>query len=243
MTLLIDADWLIYSSCRSCEQDIKWDDHLHTLHCDERDIHEMIDSRIEYYQTIADDKTDVVMCFTEYPTFRHEIFPDYKANRKNKRKPLALYAMVEQISQRYESVSYTGLEGDDVLGLLATSKRYSNSIVVSPDKDMKTVPCTLIASDDMELITKKKADRNWMLQALTGDTTDNFKGLIGCGPVTADKILGDAKTLPDMWDKVVKAYEKKKQTFTDALLTARLSRILREGDFNYKTKEVELWTP
>ena len=243
MTLLIDADWLIYSSCCSCEQDIKWDDHLHTLHCDERDIHEMIDSRIDYYQTIADDKTDVVMCFTEYPTFRHQIFSDYKANRKNKRKPLALYAMVEQIKQRYESVSYTGLEGDDVLGLLATSKRYSNSIVVSPDKDMKTVPCTLIASDDMELITKKKADRNWMLQALTGDTTDNFKGLIGCGPVTADKILGDAKTLPDMWDKVVKAYEKKKQSFTDALLTARLSRILREGDFNYKTKEVELWTP
>ena len=243
MTLLIDADWLIYSSCCSCEQDVKWDENLHTLHCDERDIHEMIDSRIEYYQTIADDKTDVVMCFTEYPTFRHQIFSDYKANRKNKRKPLALYAMVEQIKQRYESVSYTGLEGDDVLGLLATSKRYSNSIVVSPDKDMKTVPCTLIASDDMELITKKKADRNWMLKALTGDTTDNFKGLIGCGPVTADKILGDAKTLSDMWDKVVKAYEKKKQTFTDALLTARLSRILREGDFNYKTKEVELWTP
>ena len=243
MTLLIDADWLIYSSCCSCEQDVKWDDHLHTLHCDERDIHEMIDSRIEYYQTIADDKSDVVMCFTEYPTFRHQIFPEYKANRKNKRKPLALYAIVEQIKQRYESVSYTGLEGDDVLGLLATSKRYSNPIVVSPDKDMRTVPCTLIAGDDMELITKKKADRNWMLQALTGDTTDNFKGLIGCGPVTADKILGDAKTLPDMWNKVVKAYEKKKQTFTDALLTARLSRILREGDFNYKTKEVELWTP
>jgi len=243
MTLLIDADWLIYSSCCSCEQDVKWDENLHTLHCDERDIHEMIDSRIEYYQTIADDKTDVVMCFTEYPTFRHQIFSDYKANRKNKRKPLALYAMVEQIKQRYESVSYTGLEGDDVLGLLATSKRYSNPIVVSPDKDMKTVPCTLIASDDMELITKKKADRHWMIQSLTGDSTDNFKGLIGCGPVTADKILGDAKTLPDMWDKVVEAYEKKKQTFADAILTARLSRILREGDFNYKTKEVELWTP
>jgi len=243
MTLLIDADWLIYSSCCSCEQDIKWDENLHTLHCDERDIHEMIDSRIEYYQNIADDKTDVVMCFTEYPTFRHEIFPEYKANRKNKRKPLALYGIVKQIQQRYESVSYTGLEGDDVLGLLATSKKYSNSIVVSPDKDMKTVPCTLIANDDMELITKKKADRHWMIQALTGDSTDNFKGLIGCGPVTADKILGDAKTLPDMWDKVVEAYEKKKQTFADAILTARLSRILREGDFNYKTKEVELWTP
>ena len=108
---------------------------------------------------------------------------------------------------------------------------------------MKTVPCTLIASDDMELITKKKADRHWMIQSLTGDSTDNFKGLIGCGPVTAEKIIGAAKTLPDMWSNVVEAYEKKKQTFGDAILTARLSRILREGDFNYKTKEVDLWTP
>ena len=53
MTLLIDADWLLYSSCCSCEQDIKWDDNLHTLHADERDVHEMIDGRVAYYQTIA----------------------------------------------------------------------------------------------------------------------------------------------------------------------------------------------
>ena len=243
MTLLIDADWLIYSSCCSCEQDVKWDEHLHTLHCDERDIHEMIDGRVEYYQKIAEDDDDVVMCFTQYPTFRHTIFPDYKANRKSKRKPLALYAMVEQIGQRYKSESYTGLEGDDVMALLATSKKYPNPVIVSPDKDMRTVPCTLLANDDMELITKKKADRHWMIQALTGDTTDNYKGIPGCGPVTAEKILGDAKTLTDMWDKVVAAYEKKKQTFADAVLTAQLARILRKGDYDFKTQEVTLWTP
>ena len=70
MTLLIDADWLLYSSCCACEQDIKWDDNLHTLHADERDVHEMIDGRVSYYQTIAEGDKDVVMCFTEYPTFR-----------------------------------------------------------------------------------------------------------------------------------------------------------------------------
>ena len=243
MTLLIDADWLIYSSCCSCEQDVKWDENLHTLHCDERDIHEMIDGRVEYYQKIADDDDEVVMCFTQYPTFRHTIFPEYKANRKNKRKPLAFHAVIEQINQRYKSASYTGLEGDDVMALLATSKQYPNPVIVSPDKDMRTVPCTLLANDDMELITKKKADRHWMIQSLTGDTTDNYKGIPGCGPVTAEKILGDAKTLPDMWNKVVEAYEKKKQTFADAVLTAQLARILRKGDYDFKTQEVTLWTP
>ena len=243
MTLLIDADWLIYSSCCSCEQDIKWDEHLHTLHADERDIHEMIDGRVEYYQKIAEDNDDVVMCFTQYPTFRHTIFPEYKANRKNKRKPLAFHAVIEQINQKYKSESYTGLEGDDVMALLATSKKYPNPVIVSPDKDMRSVPCTLLANDDMELITKKKADRHWMIQALTGDATDNYKGLEKVGPVTAEKILGDAKTLPDMWDKVVEAYEKKKQTFADAVLTAQLARILRKGDYDFKTQEVTLWTP
>ena len=243
MTLLIDADWLIYSSCCSCEQDIKWDDNLHTLHADERDIHEMIDGRVEYYQKIAEDNDDVVMCFTQYPTFRHTIFPDYKANRKNKRKPLAFHAVIEQINQKYKSESYTGLEGDDVMALLATSKKYPNPVIVSPDKDMRSVPCTLLANDDMELITKKKADRHWMIQALTGDATDNYKGLEKVGPVTAEKILGDAKTLPDMWNKVVEAYEKKKQTFADAVLTAQLARILRKGDYDFKTQEVTLWTP
>ena len=243
MILLIDADWLIYSSCCSCEQDIKWDEHLHTLHADERDIHEMIDGRVEYYQKIAEDNDDVVMCFTQYPTFRHTIFPDYKANRKNKRKPLAFHAVIEQINQKYKSESYTGLEGDDVMALLATSKKYPNPVIVSPDKDMRSVPCTLLANDDMELITKKKADRHWMIQALTGDATDNYKGLEKVGPVTAEKILGDAKTLPDMWNKVVEAYEKKKQTFADAVLTAQLARILRKGDYDFKTQEVTLWTP
>ena len=52
MTLLIDADWLIYSSCCACEQDIQWDTNLHTLHADERDVYEMIDGRVAHYQPL-----------------------------------------------------------------------------------------------------------------------------------------------------------------------------------------------
>ena len=108
---------------------------------------------------------------------------------------------------------------------------------------MRTIPCKLLAGEDLELITKRQANRNWMAQALTGDTTDNYKGLAGVGAVTANKILGDAKELPDMWEIVVKEYEKKQGGYKEALLTARLARILRSGDYNTKTGKVKLWKP
>ena len=167
MTLLIDADWLIYNSCCACEQDTRWNDWEHTLHSDERDILNLIENRLDVYRSIADSKHDIVMCFTSYPTFRHEIFPEYKINRIGKRKPLALKSVIKEVKERYETVAYENLEGDDVLGLLATNGRYKDPIIVSVDKDMRSVPCTLLAGDDMELITKRKADRHWMIQALS----------------------------------------------------------------------------
>ena len=203
----------------------------------------MVDGRVAHYQTIAEGDKNVVMCFTEYPTFRHTIYPEYKANRKHKRKPLGLRKIIEGVRERYTSESYPGLEGDDVMSILATSKKYSDSIIVSVDKDMRSVPCTLLAGDDMELITKRKADRHWMIQALTGDSTDNYFGIDKVGPVTAEKILGEAKTLEQMWEKVVAAYEKKKYNFAAAVLNAQLARILRDGDFDFDTGEVSLWTP
>ena len=243
MTLLIDADWLVYSSCCACEEDTRWNEWQHQLTSDVRECLNCIENRLDVYKSIAEDKHDIVMCFTSNPTFRHEIFPEYKINRIGKRPPLALKNTINKVKERYECISYPNLEGDDVLGLLATNGKYDNPIIVSVDKDMRSVPCTLLAGDDLELITRRKADRHWMIQALTGDSTDNYFGIDKVGPVTAEKILGESKTLEQMWEKVVAAYEKKKYNFSDAVLNAQLARILRDGDFDYKTGEVSLWTP
>ena len=244
MTLLIDADWLIYNSCCACEEDTRWTEHEHTLHSDERDIMNLIDSRIDVFKTIAGEKHDIVMCFTSYPTFRHEIFPEYKIHRVGKRKPLALRSVINNCKKIYDCVSYPNLEGDDVLGLLATNGQYKNPIIVSVDKDMRTIPCKLIAAEEVEHITEKKANRHWFEMSIAGDSTDGIVGVKGTGMVTATKLLADTPdTIDALWSKVAETYTKKGYTLADAILNARLTRILREGDYDYNTGTVKLWNP
>lgn len=217
MTLLIDADWLIYNSCCACEEDTRWTEHEHTLHSDERDIMNLIDSRIDVFKTIAGEKHDIVMCFTSYPTFRHEIFPEYKIHRIGKRKPLALRSVINNCKKIYDCVSYPNLEGDDVLGLLATNGQYKNPIIVSVDKDMRTIPCKLIAAEEVEHITEKKANRHWFEMSIAGDSTDGIVGVKGTGMVTATKLLADTPdTIDALWSKVAETYTKKGYTLADA---------------------------
>tara|TARA_B000000565_G_scaffold71615_1_gene50366 strand:+ start:1801 stop:2535 length:735 start_codon:yes stop_codon:yes gene_type:complete len=244
MTLLIDADWLIYNSCCACEQDTRWTEHEHTLHSDERDIMNLIDNRIDVYKNIAGENHDIIMCFTSYPTFRHEIFPEYKIHRIGRRKPLALRSVINNCKKIYDCVSYPNLEGDDVLGLLATNGQYKNPIIVSVDKDMRTIPCKLIAAEEVEHITEKKANRHWFEMSIAGDSTDGIVGVKGTGMVTATKLLADTPdTIDALWSKVAETYTKKGYTLADAILNARLTRILREGDYDYNTGEVKLWQP
>ena len=46
-----------------------------------------------------------------------------------------------------------------------------------------------------------------------------------------------------MWAKVHQAYVKKKKTYADAIMTARLTRILRDGEYDHMTGDVKLWEP
>jgi len=244
MTLLIDADYLIYSSCAAADKHIKWDLHTWTSYSDERDMMQIIESRIEHYHKIVEEKHDIVMCFSSYPTFRHEIFPEYKIHRIGKRKPLALRSVINNCKKIYDCVSYPNLEGDDVLGLLATNGQYKNPIIVSVDKDMRTIPCKLIAAEEVEHITEKKANRHWFEMSIAGDSTDGIVGVKGTGMVTATKLLADTPdTIDALWSKVAETYTKKGYTLADAILNARLTRILREGDYDYNTGTVKLWNP
>lgn len=246
LTLLIDGDILAYRAAASAEHEIRWDENLWTLHSDLRDA-----QRIFYEQMDAIDDAlpndRKIVALSPKQNFRYRIWPEYKANRKDKRRPMCLEALKEWISSEYEVFQRPDIEADDVLGILATSPYIvsGRKVIVSVDKDFRGVPTSYYDLNRSELvqITEEEANRWHMHQTLTGDAADGYPGCPKVGPKTADKILGDAVTYEEMWPLVVQAYEKQGLSEDYALTMARLARICRRGDYDFKKKEVILWQP
>ena len=128
------------------------------------------------------------------------------------------------------------------MGILATKpENVGKCIIVSDDKDMKTIPSKLYrpTSDEKLTVSQQEADRNFLMQTLTGDATDSYFGIKGIGPKKAEAILGPRPH----WGAVEQAYIKAGMTREDAITQARLARILRWEDWDEKKETVKLWTP
>ncbi|NIV38708.1 MAG: hypothetical protein GWN58_57610, partial [Anaerolineae bacterium] len=91
---------------------------------------------------------------------------------------------VEEWLRKWRDATYMpGLEGDDALGIAATGEYKGRGVIISTDKDMRTIPgrCFIVPhmrgldEAEVETITKKEAVRNTVLQAIIGDTVDNYK--------------------------------------------------------------------
>ncbi|WP_211876477.1 hypothetical protein [Plastoroseomonas hellenica] len=128
--------------------------------------------------------------------------------------------------------------------------------MVSIDKDMKTVPGLYVNADKRDLgaldSSVAQADYWHMYQTLIGDTTDGYTGCPGIGPKKAVAILEpftDREERPGLvdragaWKRIVEVYEKAKLSEAEALVQARVARILRASDYDFKAKAVKLWTP
>ena len=253
---LIDADILAYQAASVAEKPVDWGDGLWTLHSFEHEAQEHFDSMVNNIM----EKTgaeDVTLVWSGSTNWRMDVYPEYKSNRKATRKPLVLKAIREWASNKYFSVSSSNLEGDDVIGMLATDPKLSGKYVICTiDKDMKTIPGSHynFGSDEFFEINNHEADKWHMFQTLTGDATDGYPGCPGIGKVKAEKILNDAinegtpwakphEMQEIMWKHVVAAYDKAGFGEEYALSQARVARILRHGEYDKQTQEVKLWTP
>lgn len=244
--LLIDADVFIYKASAAVQVETKWDDFLWTLHADEDQARRVFTDMLQAVQDALPGYTPI-MALTSTRNFRKDVLPSYKAHRTDTRKPVVHAAMREWVKTEYEHFEVFGMEGDDIMGVLATNGRHPGSVIVTIDKDLKQIPGTHFQykrwaeTGEVVLleIEEEEADYFHLYQTLCGDTTDGYKGCPGVGDKRAQALLDESAS----WDTVIKAYTKAGLTEHDALVQARVARILRASDYNKKTKEILLWHP
>lgn len=252
MRLLIDGDVLLHKAIPAARTEVQWSPGCYSLALD---VNVAASIAADILQRWIDglNADSAILTFSDPVRryFRHEIYPDYKAGRS----PClpGWMDLVARVSAMEKSVCWQHLEADDVLGILATEEGDTDDVIVSIDKDMRSIPCRLWnpdkPMDGIESITEEQADRFHLQQTLEGDRVDGYPGCPGIGKVRAARIL-DAVDDPDSeswyftaWGAVVDAYEGAGLTEDDALLQARLARILRAGEYNPRTGEVDLWNP
>jgi DNA polymerase-1 len=239
LTLLIDADLFLYQAAAAAEDEIDWGDDVWSLATDLTEAKQIFTDKLSQIHDRLETK-EQILCFSDRENFRRDVDPSYKSNRKKTRKPVGHKALIDWAKSTYKHYWKPRLEADDCMGIMATSPG-ANTIIVSDDKDMKTIPGRLYRpmADEMLTISFEDAQRNFYTQVLTGDTTDGYKGIPGIGPKKAETILGSR---PD-WGIVIHAYQKAGMTETDAKSQARLARILRWSEWDASEGTLKLWEP
>lgn len=256
LTALIDGDILIYKSAAAVERPVDWGEGLWTLHSYLPEaIDHFEDTVLSVVQALSqeyDASVSTVFALSDRESnFRKELWPEYKANRANKRSPLCRGPLYDYVLKTHPTRFYPGLEADDVLGILMTSRGNKQDrvtgkkVLVSIDKDLNTVPGLHYnyGKDVHYNVDAAQADYYFMCQTLTGDPVDGYAGVKGVGAKTAEKLLADKTGIEEWWPAVVAAYTKAGLTEHYALTMARMARICRAQDYDFTKGEVILWTP
>ncbi len=163
------------------------------------------------------------------PTFRHDLSPDYKANRPRMPEDLAeqipfIKRLITALGIPY--VEIPGYEADDIIGTLATwaSDQGADVVMISGDKDLlQLVSPKVHMWDSMkhEVFGPAEVEKRFGVPAsqvvevmgLAGDSTDNIPGVPGIGPKTAQRLIkefGSIENLLSALDKVSKERERKR---------------------------------
>ncbi|PKP00252.1 MAG: DNA polymerase I [Bacteroidetes bacterium HGW-Bacteroidetes-8] len=201
-------------------------------------------------------------------TFRHELFPEYKANRSET--PELIKSALEPLIEIMEAISVpvimkSGFEADDVIGTIATKAATEGFTVymVTPDKDFGQ-----LVSDNVyqykpgknglenELLGREEICRAYGIEdplqiidilTIWGDASDNIPGVRGIGEVGSKKLIGRYKSVDGIYKSLDELPHKQREAFEQALEYIDLSRRLVTIDVNvdveWNEESLKLETP
>jgi DNA polymerase-1 len=201
---------------------------------------------------------------TEAPTFRHELYEDYKATRPPMPEDLAMQiphikAILKGLS--VPAIEKDGFEADDVIGTLARRAEEAkfNVVVVTGDKDFRQIISARTSLWDT--MRDKCTDYKSLLEAyglepeqfidlmgLSGDTSDNIPGVPGVGEKTAADLLRQFGSLENIYEnldaiKKKRLRENLKASLDDVKLSKKLVTIDRFVPLEEKVETLQVGEP
>ena len=216
---------------------------------------------------IKDENPDYFVCAfdSKEKTFRHKMYPEYKANRPEM--PVELQEQIPHIWELLEAMNIPvlkkpGYEADDIIGTIAESVTDNDieSYIVSGDKDFMQ-----LINEDIFLYTPGKRNASpiiygidgvvekWGLPpekfidllALMGDSSDNVPGVAGVGVKTAVKLLKEYGSLSKVFDNTDKITNKRVHDGLvncreDAYLSKELVTIIKDVDIEFAIEQFEI---
>ena len=181
------------------------------------------------------------------PTFRHKMFPEYKANREEM--PEDLRKSIPYIRNIIEAfnipiIEKEGFEADDVIGTLArkAEKEGFTTYMMTPDKDYAQLVSDHVlmfkpakSGGVAEVWGKKEVNENFGIEnpeqvidilGLMGDSADNIPGCPGIGPKTAEKLISEFGSIDGIYRNIDQLKGKQKENLVNYEEQVRLSRKL-----------------
>ena len=183
---------------------------------------------INMLQKVVKDEKPDYLCVafdSKEKTFRHDIYPDYKANRDAPPEDLAKqFPYFEPLVDAFNisSIRIPGYEADDIIGTLALkgSKAGFRVVIVSGDKDMMqlvgskvqmldTMKNKRIGVDEVKEKFGVPPEKVIEVMGLMGDSSDHIPGVKGVGPKTATELIQKYGSIKELY-KCIDEIEKKK---------------------------------
>ena len=213
------------------------------------------------------DPTHVGVAFdTREPTFRHEVFPEYKAQRDALPEDIAeQFPLVERLfdALNITTIRQPGFEADDIIGTLSREAQAEGfqTFMVTPDKDYTQLVSEHVTmykpgrqGGSAELLGVPEVLEQWQIErvdqvvdvlGLMGDASDNIPGVPGVGPKTAQKLIAKFGSVEELLKNTDQLKGKQKERIEEnkeqALLSKELVTIRLDVPHDAKLDDLQ-WT-
>lgn len=201
-------------------------------------VEEMIDNTL-----LETGASEMSLYLTGSGNFRYEVYPEYKAHRKEE-KPRHLADLRKYLIDKYQAAVSEGCEADDLLGIEQCASE--GTIICSLDKDLRMIPgqhySFAIRGPNWERpaefanVGEFAGLKHFYTQMLVGDPADNIKGAAGIGKVKAARILADCTDEKELFEAVEPFFSSEEEL----LMTGRCLWIWREEGDDWKNRYKDL---